>query len=310
MSHGVFAQYCECFHKQVQCGLHCRCLNCKNHSQQTARLDETPVVPAVYTKETAASEAAVPQDVETSAPPQDVEMSAPKQLSEHSKSEDRMTMIAAVAMTELIEKAPRSVSVDTSKGAAANTKRRSITNSNVKQTQYRSVVLSGWPGMKRMKSRNLSAGCVITPQSRQHTMNHAVGHDSSRYPQLQKSASPPPCHVLPQKVFPAYDDVVKSSGLPKALSFRKICSRCGRTRGEHFKLGFGNKCVFNDCGKCHAGIQMHKQYGSPMGILCCLSVKEGATPGQAFKYERKFRDLAARAKLLKSLNHKKRDANR
>lgn len=300
MSHVVFAQYCECFHNQVQCGLRCRCLNCKNHSQQTARLKETPVVPAVYTKETAASEAAMPQDVE---------MSTPKQLSEQSESEDRMTMIAAVAMTELIGKAPRWVSVDTSKGVAANTKRKSNTKSKVKQTQYRSVVLSGWPGIKRMKSRNLSAGCVITPQSRQHTMNHAVGRDSSRYPQLQKSASPPPYHLQPQKLFPTYEDVVKSSGLPKALSFRKICSRCGRARGEHSELGFGNKCVFNDCGKCHAGIQMHKQYGCPMGILCCLSVKEGATPGQAFKYERKIRDLAARAKLLKSLNHNKRDAN-
>jgi hypothetical protein len=101
--------------------------------------------------------------------------------------------------------------------------------------------------------------------------------------------------------------VIKSSGLPKALSFRKICSKCGKTRGEHGELGFGNKCVFQDCGKCGAGVQMHTKAGSPMGILCRLTVDEGATPGAATTYERKIRELAARAELQKTLLEDKRE---
>ena len=111
----------------------------------------------------------------------------------------------------------------------------------------------------------------------------------------------------PHRRATSYEDVIKSSGLPKALSFRKICSKCGKTRGEHGELGFGNKCVFQDCGKCGAGVQMHTKAGSSMGILCRLTVEEGATPGAARTYERKIRELAARAELQKTLLEDKRE---
>ena len=106
---------------------------------------------------------------------------------------------------------------------------------------------------------------------------------------------------------PTYEDVIKTSGLPKALSFRKICSKCGKTRGEHGELGFGNKCVYQDCGKCGAGLHVHEKADSPMGILCRLTVEEGATPGASALYERKIRDLAARAELQKTLLEDKRE---
>ena len=44
-----------------------------------------------------------------------------------------------------------------------------------------------------------------------------------------------------------------------------------------------------------------------MGILCRLTVQEGATPGAANTYERKIRDLAARAELQKTLLEDKRE---
>jgi hypothetical protein len=44
-----------------------------------------------------------------------------------------------------------------------------------------------------------------------------------------------------------------------------------------------------------------------MGILCRLTVEEGATPGASVSYERKIRDLAARAELQKTLLEDKRE---
>lgn len=104
----------------------------------------------------------------------------------------------------------------------------------------------------------------------------------------------------------SYEDVIRTSGLPKALSFRKICSRCGKTRGEHGELGFGNKCEFEDCGKCGARSQLHKDAGCCMGILCTLTVEQGASAGASEAYSRKIRDLAARAEVQKSMLDDKR----
>ena len=44
-----------------------------------------------------------------------------------------------------------------------------------------------------------------------------------------------------------------------------------------------------------------------MGILCRLTVSEGAVPGSAVTYERKIRALAARAELQKTINEDKRE---
>mmetsp|Transcript_22067 Transcript_22067/g.46404 ORF Transcript_22067/g.46404 Transcript_22067/m.46404 type:complete len:623 (+) Transcript_22067:1-1869(+) len=114
----------------------------------------------------------------------------------------------------------------------------------------------------------------------------------------------PPCgHIQ------SYKDVIKVSGLPKSLSFRKICSKCGRTRGEHGELGFGNKCTFTDCGKCGAACHLHTRANpkTQMGILCRLTVEEGAIPGAAEDYDRKIQTLAARAELQKTLLDDRRD---
>jgi hypothetical protein len=141
-----------------------------------------------------------------------------------------------------------------------------------------------------------------------------VSTASSRSPTTVQSRNPSPVGMTPPagfynksderehaRVSPSYHEQPSRNFLPKSLSFRKICSRCGKTRGEHGELGFGNKCVYQDCGKCGAGIQMHTLLNVPMGIQCSLSEKDGAMPGAADSYTRKIRDLALRADMERGL---------
>jgi hypothetical protein len=132
------------------------------------------------------------------------------------------------------------------------------------------------------------------PSTPQHARNM---HPHTHY----AHNAPPPMYAN------CYENAIKTSGLPKSLSFRKVCSKCGKVRGEHGELGFGNKCVFEECGKCGAGQDAHTKANKTMGILCNLTVEEGAVPGASVTYERKIRELAARAELQKSLALDKRE---
>jgi len=99
----------------------------------------------------------------------------------------------------------------------------------------------------------------------------------------------------------------KSRSLPKFLSYRKICSKCGKTRSEHGELGFGNKCVYQECGKCGAGIEAHERANKFMGFSCSLTVEEGANFGLVERYEKKIKELALMAELKNdSQSHKSR----
>jgi hypothetical protein len=297
--------------------------------------------------------------------------------------EDRMAIMAAVAMTELLgAKSPRRVSMDASKNPSVGEKHPvnedaspppqpprssssttydsppSLTDSpseeeqHLQQTQNphkrlrvteTSMVVStetspvrGMPVHEESRNPSPATTTAMTYQSRL-PLHHLHPSTGGAYPYPQRQAPPqhyhqhspppkhfsyyasptrgpppPPLHHAPPRFSPTtttscYEDVTKSSGLPKALSFRKICSKCGKTRGEHGELGFGNKCVYQDCGKCGAGVQMHLKAGVPMGILCRLTVDEGAIPGASASYERKISDLATRAELQKTLFHDKRE---
>jgi hypothetical protein len=103
-----------------------------------------------------------------------------------------------------------------------------------------------------------------------------------------------------------YENITRTCGLPKSLSFRKICSRCGRTRSEHGEFGFGNSCAYECCGRCGASLQCHQQNGNVMGVLCQLTVDDGAIPGASYQYHRKLRDLAARAELQRQAIHRRK----
>jgi len=112
---------------------------------------------------------------------------------------------------------------------------------------------------------------------------------------------PTPYPHYPLSHLQSYKETIRVSGLPKSLSFRKICSKCGRTRAEHGELGFGNKCTFRTCGKCGADCKLHALHKTQTGILCTLTVDQGATPGAAEAFDRKIRALAARAELQKTI---------
>ena len=101
------------------------------------------------------------------------------------------------------------------------------------------------------------------------------------------------------------ENITVTSGLPKSLSFRKICSRCGRTRSEHGEMGFGNSCSFEHCGRCGAAAHCHQRVGQVMGVLCQLSANDGAKTGASAIYLRKLRDLAARADLERQTIHRR-----
>ena len=139
---------------------------------------------------------------------------------------------------------------------------------------------TGLPYRQTHSPRSMTSVPVSPPNKYEHTQI------------LSSSAASSP-------MTPNTEEMFRQSGLPRSLSFRKICSRCGKTRGEHGELGFGNKCVFEECGKCQAGLHAHRAAGQPMGILCQLTADQGAKPGAVAAYECKIKELAAHADLQK-----------
>lgn len=294
------------------CGLNCRCTNCKNVPNDGGPPPHAPAAAIPSDIPQASSPRCVSEDTSsiTTKLPEELVSSAE---SSKADSEDRMAIMAAVAMTELLGKPPRRVSIDGIKGSEMKRKADELAESPDKGLMNTKRVrpdedTEGSPTRLLVESRNSSPVSYGTPQGYSRPNPHHRRLPPHHHPHHIRTHQFPYFSSPPQpRASPTYEDVVKSSGLPKSLSFRKICSKCGKTRGEHGELGFGNKCVFQECGKCGAGIQMHLKVGSPMGILCRLTVEEGATPGAAALYERRIRDLAARAEVQKTLLEDKRE---
>jgi len=99
--------------------------------------------------------------------------------------------------------------------------------------------------------------------------------------------------------------------LPANLSFRAICSKCGKSRSDHGECTFGNKCGFTECGKCGASQQCHENAGVRMGWYCSLSEDSSsdAKPGMAEKYITHIHKLAAMSQLRKDLQEENRVGN-
>lgn len=208
--------------------------------------------------------------------------SASVPVADKEETTDRMAIMAAVAMTELLG---RKRSYSDENGFEGETKRPKATA----QVQDELALVSS-----ASSSNSSSPANRPSPRASPVSMAPFAGR---YYPY---SVSPPTTY-RPK----AYGETTRLSGLPKSLSFRKICSKCGKTRGEHGELGFGHRCVYQDCGKCGAGVQMHVKANMPMGILCTLSEQDGATPGAARAYERKIHDLAVRAELQQKLQQQR-----
>ena len=287
--------YCQCFSSSTTCGPKCKCQSCHNTSTHSADINEARTAilernPSAFEIKTHTTPASPPSPkagckcrrsfclkkycecfsngnrCDETCQCVNCQNGTPF-FSPPPPEQDRMAIMAAVAMTELL---------------GVGTKRLLDSQSPD------SVVSVG----KKSKADPAVVSSSPSPRSSPDVMPSSP------------RASPSPYYGAHRPYFPYYSSSSSNNnnksdiqGLPKSLSFRKICSRCGKTRGEHGELGFGHRCVYQDCGKCGAGVQMHVKRGVPMGILCCLTEKDGATPGHAEGYIRKIADLAARAEL-------------
>jgi hypothetical protein len=234
------------------------------------------------------------------------------------KKDDRMAIMAALAMTELIGGAgPHHVDAEARKRKVSDgeveqpTKKKAPSPTGPEDEEVRAVV-SANSTMSPPHSRDNSPLGMMppppppVPPPPQQFNNYAY---SNAYPYSKAVAMTVPPPEKGTRVSPTYEETIRNSGLPKSLSFRKICSKCGKTRGEHGELGFGAKCCYQDCGRCGAGVHMHLKAQVPMGILCTLTEQQGASPGASEAYERKIRDLAFRAEVQRGLQEQKAAAN-
>ncbi|KAL7552461.1 hypothetical protein ACHAWF_015717 [Thalassiosira exigua] len=119
--------------------------------------------------------------------------------------------------------------------------------------------------------------------------------DAEPSPSKRPDAAPALTDPRPNVAAALLEAHAKRSKLPKGLTYRKVCSRCGRQRAEHGEFGFGNKCPFVTCGRCGAAEDLHPR--GRMGVECCLDEKDGARRGMSEKYEAMLADLAARAEI-------------
>jgi len=277
-------------------------------------------------------------------------------VSSAASHEDRMAIMAAVAMTELFsgvkkpdvnDKPPvvsRTDSDDMSqplplKKRKVSTSEFSVVDEKKRKLNTASPTPSTYIETKHIVSSNssqASASPVLKSnidsrdQSPVSTMPHPPMYMQQQHHYKPRFVPPPPYYCQPRytgghppllskhrgspgrsvcsdqsSTNNTRSSKLSSNGvnsLPKSLSYRKICSTCGKTRGEHGELGFGNKCVYQDCGRCGAGIHMHVKANVPMGFNCTLCVAQGATPGASEAYERKIQALAERADIQKELN--------
>jgi hypothetical protein len=81
--------------------------------------------------------------------------------------------------------------------------------------------------------------------------------------------------------------------MPEPLSFRAICSKCGREKAHHGASGgFGDKCSETSCARCTLSKEMHERYQTTMGFFCELTVDQGAPVNASVFYDSKLQALA------------------
>jgi hypothetical protein len=81
--------------------------------------------------------------------------------------------------------------------------------------------------------------------------------------------------------------------MPEPLSFRAICSKCGREKAHHSASGgFGDKCSETSCARCTLSKEIHERYQTTMGFFCELTVDQGAPVNASVFYDSKLQALA------------------
>lgn len=366
-------KYCECFQNNVYCGIHCRCLNCKNIGGPPP----PPPPPRSYHHEpettiTTASEKMIPQAISLRSVSDEVTVesnegsitpSVDNGNHDHHNTQHRtkqnknevlqqqqpkqqggLEIMAAIAMTQLLggslsspeetesptpnptAESPRSVSIDASNhNHSKNNKRKTDQLSAVspevsdeKDDSHNNLGITTVPLPKRQKlsfhghRRNPRPLPIVSSRFPQKTLRSQEEETPHRNcvnninPSLTSSSYENPSPTSTSSSSPDSSSSAspnskpnKKHTLPKSLSYRKICSTCGKTRSEHGELGFGNKCFYRECGKCGASQQIHRALKIPMGFHCYLTEEQGAIPGNATQYHKKIQELVNRAELKK-----------
>lgn len=292
-------KYCECYSKGLYCSKeNCLCVNCCNLPEEEESGDNRKLPPkssskrpdhairpvnivmpqaSMVMKQHDTSESPLKSDFKSirSAP------SSPKKPKKTNSVEESETTAAAALMALLGSKPtlPKIPLVNTislgSQSANAISIGSCVTLSKSFDTLEREMEESGYHNDDEKKAAKW-------PSPPHESRNPSPVERSGQCMEVPVQR---PVHVL------ITGNMLKNSTLPKELSFRKICSRCGRTRGAHGELGFGNRCPFNDCARCLARNEVHVKFNMPMGFRCCLTEKQGAVPGASERYDQSILSL-------------------
>lgn len=289
-------KYCECFQNGIKCGMSCKCINCgnkpgamtiasSNNEQTQAQATEEAVQTMISLGQTVSLESdetnlhVVSEDKEP--PTNDRPPSLPSvssnaihtdgeeslkenNLKKDKPSEKNLDFLAALATSAL----------DDLKRDKRKAEEIGLTKAESDLENKRSCINGGYDYYH-----------WNTPSNNEQTTLKSI-HNQSTYVTIPKR--------------PVITDSAKAGKLPKGLTFRKVCSNCGRQRAEHGEFGFGNKCALTTCGKCGADAQCHQRKKVPMGVMCTLIESDGAIAGHSVKYDAMIADLAARAEIRAS----------
>jgi len=258
-------KYCECFANGSKCGESCKCENCANQPTSIGAKDSqwsssSSLKPVISVEERPPSSLA--QAVSTS-------MSNDE---ETVKSKERnLSFLANIATSAL----------DTM-GADADRKR--------KADEMESKGVEG-----SMPQTNHMLPHQSHPAPLSHHWDPSIAHAANNRVASSKGSSRP---VSQQQNPPMKALYSETGGLPVNLTFRKICSKCGRQRAEHGEFGFGNKCCFSTCGRCGSDSKLHEENGESMGVSCKLAEKLDDSKLRICSkdYDRMLAELSERAK--------------
>jgi len=251
-------KYCECFANGSKCGQSCKCENCANQ----------PTASGAKGNQWSSSSSLKPVvSVEERPPSVTQAVSSMSNDEETDRSKERnLSFLANIATSAL----------DTM-GADTDRKR--------KADEMESKVFEG-----NMPLENQS--CIAPLR---HHWDPTIAHAAENRTAPPKRDSRP---ISQQTVSPMKAVYSETGGLPFNLTFRKICSLCGRQRAEHGEFGFGNKCCFATCGRCGSDSKLHEENGESMGVSCQLAEKldDNKLRISSSDYERMLEELSERAK--------------
>ena len=289
-------KYCECFSGSMLCGTDCKCINCGNQpggmktneavstvvslgQSGSMEGEETPNLHVVSEDKEPTRNYRPPSLPSLASTNHDHnEEESLKENAQKKTSEQGLDFLAALATSEL---------GGLSRDGMWDNKRKAeeIDDSGVEGDSKR----------------------TCTGGSHQGYYENSNYHSSQRlHPSFNNDASvnrPTPQAQMLTSVTKQINNVstkpsnTKATTLPKGLTFRKVCSGCGRQRAEHGEFGFGNKCPLTTCGKCGADAACHQSKNIPMGVMCTLTESDGAIAGHSKRYEAMLADLAARAEI-------------